>query len=366
MLRIAQICNRPQGSVGDIVRSSTNCMAKAGYSVTVIFLKGRDDDLPAANLNCEIISCADWFDKGSHKEVIQRLRSLFRQKNFDVVIAHRYHPSKFAMQASRGLVIKRKIAVFHGLANFKRWRRKLFAWFFLRTWLIAGVSKAVARDILESGAGFRSRQVHVVSNGIDLKALEASQLNRAEARAHLGLPPDAFIFGNVGRLSTSKNQSLLIKAYKKIVEDLPLSRLVLVGEGRKKGELLSLVTEYDLQDKVLFTGYLPKAHLYLRAFDVFLFPSRYEAFGLALLEAMIARVPVIVSDVGGISELVGPYPFKINPHDAETLAANMLSMASITAPEREIIANRLHARASADYDINRLEEAYLKIIALPS
>ena len=366
MLRIAQICNRPQGSVGDIVKISTHCMVKAGHSVTVVYLKGRANDLQAAHSPCAVVGYGDLLARESKKEVIQRLRRLLRQNNFDVVIAHRYHPCKFAMQASRGLAIKRRIAVLHGLANFKRRRRKLFAWFFLRTWLIAGVSKAVARDILESGAGFKPRQVHVVSNGIDLKALETAQFSKAEARAHLGLPPDAFVFGNVGRLSASKNQNILIEAYKKIMADLPPSRLVLVGEGHRKDELLSLVAEYDLQDKVLFTGYLPNAHLYLKAFDVFLFPSRSEAFGLALLEAMIARVPAIVSDVGGIPELVGPYPYKIDSHDTEALAANMLAMAKKSAPEREAIASRLHARAVAEYDINRLEEAYLKIIALPS
>ena len=69
--------------------------------------------------------------------------------------------------------------------------------------------------------------------------------------------------------------------------------------------------------------------------------------------------------MGGISEIVGPYPYKVAPHDAEALAANMLAMATKSASEREGIASRLYARAVANFDINRLEEAYLQIIALP-
>lgn len=366
MLNIAQISNRPRGSVGDIVLAATGGFVKAGHAVTNIFINGPVDNHPAARFPCECISYADVLSKRGKQAVVRQLRRMLRQKGCDIVIAHRYHPSKFAARASRGLSVKRKIAVFHGLENFKRRRRRLFAWLFLHDWQFAGVSQAVARDIRDSGAAFRSRKVRVVSNGLNIKALEAAQWGRGEARQRLGLPPDDFIFGNIGRLSGSKNQHVLIAAYARIVEKLPASRLVIIGEGRKESELRSLVTRHRLQSRVLLTGFVPNAQRYLKAFDLFLFPSRSEAFGLALLEAMIARVPVIVSRVGGICELVGDYPFTIRPDDVQALASQMKAMVTMSAPERDQITSGLYARAVAGYDLTRMEEAYRKIIAWPS
>ena len=364
MLTIAQIANRPQGSVGDVILAATAGFAKSGHAVTTIFIGGPFDRQAAARFPGEVIRYADLDAQQSNQAVAGQLRRTLIEKKYDVVIAHRYHPCKFTAQACRGLALKRKIAVFHGLGNFKRLRRKAFARFFLRNWQIAGVSQAVARDILDSGAGFKASQVHVLSNALDVKALEANQLSRSEARKHLGLPQDDFIFGNIGRLTDSKNQEALIEALARIVDKLPPSRLVIIGEGRRKNELLSRIADHGLQERVLLAGFIPNAQRYLKAFDLFLFPSRSEAFGLALLEAMVARVPAIVSSVGGIGELVGDYPYMVQPDDIQSLALQMKDMATKPAPERDRIAGGLQDRAMTSYDITKLEEAYLKIAAL--
>lgn len=367
MLKITQICNRSQGSVADMVLAATGGFVKAGHAVTNVFFSGPVDCQLAARFPCKYVSYAGVLEKHGKQAVVRQLRSMLRRNGCDVVIAHRYHPAKIAARASRGLSIKRRIAVFHGLGNLKRWRRKLFVWLFLRDWHFAGVSEAVVRDIRDSGSAFRIRKpVRHVSNGLDIKALEAAHLGSEEARKRLGLPSGDFIFGNIGRLSDSKNQKVLITAYAMIADKLPPSRLVIIGEGRKEAELRSLVAAHGLQDRVLMTGFVPHAQRYLKAFDLFVFPSRSEAFGLALLEAMVARVPVIVSRVGGICELVGNYPFTISPDDAPALASQMAAMVTKPAPERNRIGSGLYARAATGYDISRLEEAYLEIIAVPS
>lgn len=363
MLTIAQIGCRPQGSVSDVILAAAVGLARAGHTVTNIFIGGPVDRQAAARFPGNFISYADLVAEQGKRALVGQLRRTLLAKGYDVVIAHRYHPCKVAAQACRGLTINRKIAVFHGLENFKRLRRKAFARLFLRNWQIAGVSQAVAQDILDSGSGFMPSQVHVVSNGLDVKALEAAQLSRREARKQLGLPSEDFIFGNIGRLSNSKNQDGLIEAYARVVAKLPPSRLVIIGEGRRKNELLSRAAHHDLQDRVLLTGFVPHAQRYLKAFDLFVFPSRSEAFGLALLEAMIARVPVIVSNVGGIRELVGNYPFLIRSDDIPSLALQMEAMATKSARERDQIASGLYDRAVAGFNIGQLEDAYLKIIA---
>ena len=353
--------------MAEVVLAATGGFTNAGYEVTNVFLSGPVDSQLAKRFECRFVSYADVLVKHGRHAVVQKLRNMLRQEACDAVIAHRYHPCKFVVRAARGVPIQRKIAVFHGLGNFKRWRRKLFAWLFLRDWHFAGVSEAVVRDIRHNGAIFGThKEVHHVSNGLDIKTIETAQLDREEARQRLGLPPGDFIFGNIGRLSDSKNQKVLIAAYARIADSLPPSRLVIIGEGRKEADLRSLIATHGLQNRVLLMGFMPQAQRYIKAFDVFLFPSRSEAFGLALLEAMIARVPAIVSRVGGIRELVGHYPFTISPDDVQALASQMAAMVTKPAAERDQLAGSLYARAVEHFNVSRLEAAYLKIIGLPS
>lgn len=363
MLNIAQICNRPHGSVGNIVLSATKGFTAYGHAVTNIFLKGEIDSHLESNLDCEFASCLEpWTRHGKHA-VADHLKSLLQKKSFDVILAHCYHPCKFAAHASSNLRIKRKIAIFHGIGNLKRLRRKLFAWLFLKDWLFAGVSEAVAQDIIHSRAVLRPGRVRVVSNGIDLKALEAKQVSRNAAREFLGLSFDDLVVGHVGRLSRSKNQDVIIEAFARMATNLPSSRLVIIGQGRRESELRSLISTLGLGERVILKGYVPNAQLYLKAFDLFLFPSRTEAFGLALLEAMVARIPVIVSNVDGITELVGNYPHKIQPDDVQSLARLMVSIATQSAQQRKRIADELYARAVEKYDIKQMEDSYLELIA---
>jgi glycosyltransferase involved in cell wall biosynthesis len=341
--------------------------SKAGYEVINVYLSGPVDNPLAKEFPYRCVDDKANGAKNGGRAVVQQLQSLLRQEACDVVIAHRYHTCKLAVRASRGISLKRKVAVFHGMGNLKRWRRKLFAWLFLRDWQFAGVSRAVVKDIRDSGAVCINRMgVHHVRNGLDIKAIEAAQLGRKDARQRLGLPRDAFIFGHVGTLSDRKNQKTLISAYARIAASLPSSRLVLIGQGPKEAELRSLVAKRNLQGQVVFQGFVPQAELYIKAFDLFLFPSRSEAFGLALLEAMIARVPVIVSHVDGIRELVGRnYPFMIQPENTRALASHMASIAAKPPAERDQIAGGLYARAVKHYDVSRMEAAYLRIIGPP-
>jgi glycosyltransferase involved in cell wall biosynthesis len=351
-----------------MVLAAAGGFAKAGCDVTNVFLSGPIDDQLAEGFKCKYVSYADILANQGKRAVVQQLRSMLRHEACDVIIAHRYHPCKLAVKASRGVPLKRKVAVFHGMGNLRRWRRKVFARLFLRDWRFAGVSQAVVEDIRESGAvSIYRTEVHQVSNGLDIKATVASQLDRNEARQRLGLPPDGFIFGHVGTLSDRKNQKVLISAYANIAANIPSSsRLVLIGKGPKEAELHSLVAMHGLRERVLFKGFVPHAERYIKAFDLFLFPSRSEAFGLALLEAMIARVPVIVSHVEGIRELVGHYPFTIRPDDVQALASLMASMLTKPAAALDQIGDSLYARAAEHYDISRQEAAYLKVIGLPS
>jgi glycosyltransferase involved in cell wall biosynthesis len=109
---------------------------------------------------------------------------------------------------------------------------------------------------------------------------------------------------SVGNLRPEKGHKVLLKAFEKVVKELPVARLVLVGEGPLRGELEDVVTDLGLVGNVEFAGARPEVWSSLAAADVFALASFSEPLGLAVLEAMAAGLPVVATSVGGVPELV--------------------------------------------------------------
>lgn len=138
-------------------------------------------------------------------------------------------------------------------------------------------------------------------------------------RAELGLAPDTYIVGCVGRLHPSKDPLTLVRAFKEAA--LPGAALLLAGEGPERPALEALIGG-DAAIRLL--GYRTDAPALYRAFDLFVLPSRFEQVPLAILEAMRAELPMIVSDIESLAEFVpAPPAHLVPPGDAAALAALM-------------------------------------------
>lgn len=149
----------------------------------------------------------------------------------------------------------------------------------------------------------------VIYNGVDTQAMspEGIPLSRDACRAVLGLRPEAFVFGSVGRLAPEKNQRTLVDTLARLRSAGVPAHLLLVGDGPLKRSLLDQVHSMTLAEYVTFTGNLQDVRSALKAMDVFVLPStRIETFSNAALEAMAMTLPVILSDVGGAAEMVRP------------------------------------------------------------
>lgn len=139
--------------------------------------------------------------------------------------------------------------------------------------------------------------------------------------------------GYLGRLSPEKGVDVLLRA----VQSLPGTAAVLVGDGRSREALERLAAQLGVADRVVITGWREDARSLLATFDVLAAPSRGEGFGNAIVEGMLAAIPVVASDVGGIPEVVadGESGLLVPPDDAGALAAAL----------RSLLENPEHARA---------------------
>ena len=123
-----------------------------------------------------------------------------------------------------------------------------------------------------------------------------------------GLPnfrnDDHFYIGSIGRLVALKGYSFLLRAFKLFQERHPASKLILIGDGPLKGRLERETRQLGIADQVLLPGFIENARHLVSQFDLFVLPSRYDAFGRVLLEAMQHDVPVIGTDLYGIAEVI--------------------------------------------------------------
>lgn len=145
-----------------------------------------------------------------------------------------------------------------------------------------------------------------------------------------GISEDDRLVFFIGRLVAEKGVSTLIKAFSLVAKEKREVKLVVGGKGPQERELKELASQLGLGDRVVFTGFLSDRQrdaLYHWA-EVAVFPSWYEPFGIVALEAMAAGTPVVVSDVGGLGEIVedGVTGLKVPPMEVEALGQAILKI----------------------------------------
>ena len=154
-----------------------------------------------------------------------------------------------------------------------------------------------------------NKDIRVIYNGIPENELliETNTPNRyphERTIAGVRIPPDEYAFITIGRLTKQKDYPTLLHAYALIdTTTLPFNHII-IGDGEEHDALIQLRDKLGLTDRVHFAGYQPNAAEMLRNADCFVLPSLWEGMPNVVMEAVARRVPVIATDVGGVSEIV--------------------------------------------------------------
>lgn len=134
-----------------------------------------------------------------------------------------------------------------------------------------------------------------IPNGIETERFRFDAEARGSLRRELGLE-DRFVIGNVGRLCYQKNQEFLLDIFAELKKQEPNSKLLFVGEGELEGVLKQKARQLGVEDSVIFYGISQRIEQLFWAMDVFVFPSRFEGFGIVAVEAQAAGLPVVASE----------------------------------------------------------------------
>jgi glycosyltransferase involved in cell wall biosynthesis len=173
----------------------------------------------------------------------------------------------------------------------------------VRGWPVVAVSQFVA-DSVHRRLGYARDAIEVIYNGIAPASWqEVSDADRAAARHALGVPVDAQVVLQVGRLSAQKGQLQTLEAARRL-RDRRRMRFILVGDGPLRAELEAAIAAAELGASVSLAGGRADVRTFLSAADLFVFPSRHEGLGIAVLEAMAAGLAVVACRTGPLPEIV--------------------------------------------------------------
>lgn len=155
------------------------------------------------------------------------------------------------------------------------------------------VSQAILDDMKKQ---YKNKtDLQLIYNGIDVEKF--SQIKRKIAN------DEEVVFGSLGRLSEQKNYSLLIQAVAQVKSDLKF-KFKIAGEGELRERLLDEIRLAQVEDKIELVGVKEDVPAFLQELDFFILPSKWEGLGIVLLEAGLARLPVLASATGGILEII--------------------------------------------------------------
>ncbi len=306
------------------------------YKVCTVYLTGKPcDEVVKGSASDEVIflNYSSKQVRGLKLAAIADFKKIVASRNFTLCIAHRFKPIYIALLGSKLPVI----GVHHAFGDYKRRSRQWLANHFRDRLRLLGVSNAVRDDMRACLPKFKPEHIETLYNRIDVEAVQAEQVSREEARQHLGLPLDAWIVGNVGRLHPDKDQTTLIKGFAKALPELPTgSMLAIMGSGRLEQQLKQLAIDLGIADSVRFLGQVARGRRYFKAFDLFVLTSDHEPFGMVLLEAMAAGVPVIATDCGGAKEVVSDPECLFELGEYRELALLIINTASSSYLSSEI------------------------------
>lgn len=136
----------------------------------------------------------------------------------------------------------------------------------------------------------------LIYNGISVKSYEFNENERIRVRKQLGLSEGTLVLGHVGRFNPVKNHRFLLGVTKEILNSVPDTKLILVGDGPTLDDIKEWALEIGIADSVLFLGVRSDVNSLLQVMDVFLLPSFYEGYPVSAIEAQASGLPIIMSD----------------------------------------------------------------------
>jgi len=176
--------------------------------------------------------------------------------------------------------------------------------------------------------GVRSDKVIRIYNGIEVERYSPALGDRDRIRTELGIDQDTVLIGAVGRLVWQKGFEFLIKSMPMVIKACPNSKVLIIGDGPLKTQLMVISEKLKVKDKIIFAGFRSDIREILSAIDIIAIPSLLEGFPMIILEAMAMAKPIIATRIDGITEQItdGETGLLVSSWDANGLAKAIIRL----------------------------------------
>jgi glycosyltransferase involved in cell wall biosynthesis len=221
-------------------------------------------------------------------------------------------------------------------------------------------SHHTARTIIEAYKVPKDK-VFVVHNPVAVRLTEMGA--RKKIRTELGVSADAIIVGHIGGMIKERDQATLIKALAMVNRAYGNVKLVIIGDGPEKESLQVIIRQLKLDRNVCVVGYTERVGEYMSAMDIYVNPTLDEGFGIAVVEAMLAKLPVVLANAGAHPELIvdnrtGLLYCPLNAGDLAEKLSRLINDAS----ERKRLGEYAHASAVNNFSPQSSASKYFELI----
>ncbi len=277
-------------------------------------------------------------------------------KRFDIVHAHSAKAHTISAFSKK---FHRKPVIYTRRVDYPPRRNSLTSLKYRLTDEVVAISKAVA-EIVSSNTGIPVDRIPVIPSAVE-PDIERKVRNEAVERIRKEFDGKPLI-GTAAALTEQKNIPNLIEAARILTEKYPEAKFVVFGEGKLRQELERLIEEKGLKGNFILAGFRKNIEECIKALDLFVLPSDFEGLGSSILIAMALKVPVVATDVGGVSEaVINGETGLLVPRGNPVKLAHAISRVLEDKTLQKHVVSRAFNLINRKFSVDRMVDAYTQL-----
>ncbi|GAB3319818.1 glycosyltransferase [Haloplanus salinarum] len=352
--------NKEHGGAQQLLFDICRHLPDSEFETTVYYMFGEGtfrEELEQHGTTVVDLGASSNYDLGAFYRLIGHLR----RSTHDILHTNSPISGVWGRTAGRASRIPHIVSVEHNVhSGYSRFTRTVNGVSLPLADVVVGVTGAVSDSYSDweewlLGDTTKRRTIH---NGVDVDAITAT-FDRSDEVLDQYTPfsPSDCIIGTVGKHLEQKGFSYIIQSFPEIKQEREDAKLLILGDGPLREELETAARETGYDEDIHFTGYVPEVYPFLPNFDVAVFPSLWEGFGLTVAEAMIAKRPVVGTTIPAFDEVIGDTGLLVKPEDPSAIATAVVRL--LENPElRQELAEQGYKRAIHRFSIRQTVDKY--------
>ena len=255
-------------------------------------------------------------------QYIQALRKYLRSEKYEIVHSHLNTLSVFPLFAAWLENVPVRIAHNHSVPGGNEYGRNALK-FFLKHFSnvfangFCACSEQAGRWLFGDTL-LKKGEITVLKNAVDYKRFNVKKELVCNKKKELGIPENALVIGHVGRFTAAKNHQKIISIFEAVKKKRPETVLLLIGDGEERDSIIKRIKQDDIENVVYLIGKVEKPEYYYPLMDVLILPSVFEGVPVTIVEAQVAGIPCVISDVVNKDVVISNACHYMNVNDTDT------------------------------------------------